>query len=224
MKKAILMAFLLTAGGLCAFSQNGVLREITGNVEIKAAGSSSFTAARTGAVIARDTIVSTGFNSTAVIEIGSSLITVRPLTRLSLSEIQSSSNTENVNVSLQTGRVRVDVNPPAGTRTNLTVQSTVASASVRGTSFEFDTYNLSVNEGRVSFGGNNGPSVMVNAGNNTFVGTDGAPVNPAAVAASSLVPSSPVGAPSAETIVQSASVYDIPSGDNYGDVSIDISY
>ncbi|MCL2213621.1 MAG: FecR family protein [Treponema sp.] len=216
--RSFLTVILMSAGIVfCAFGQNGVLREMSGEVEIKAAGASSFSAARIGDTIAQNTIVSTGFRGTAVIEVGSSLITVRPLTRLSLSEIQRSSNTENVNVNLQTGRVRVDVNPPAGTKTNLTVQSTVASASVRGTVFEFDTYNLNVNEGSVVFGGSSGPVVMVNPGNNTFVGNDGAPVNPVVVASSSLAPSSPVGAPPPETTTAAAVI-------NYGDMSINLDY
>jgi hypothetical protein len=188
---AILLSAAIAAG---VFAQNGVIRELTGEVEIKPSGASSFTAAKAGDAVARDTIVSTGFRSTAVITVGSSTITVRPLTRLSLAEIQSASDAENVNVNLQTGRVRVDVRPPAGTRTNLTVQSTTASASVRGTSFEFDTLNLSVTEGTVSFGGiSAAPAVMVQAGGSSFIGTDGNAVSPAEISAASLMPPAPVG-------------------------------
>ena len=188
---AILLSAAITAG---IFGQSGVIRELTGEVEIKPSGASSFTAARAGDTVARDTIVSTGFKSTAVIVIGSSTITVRPLTRLSLAEIQSASDAENVNVNLQTGRVRVEVRPPAGTRADFTVQSTTASASVRGTNFEFDTVNLSVNEGTVSFGSVSGtPAVMVQAGGSSFIGTDGNAVSPAEISDAALLPPAPVG-------------------------------
>jgi len=188
---AILLSAAITAG---IFGQSGVIRELTGEVEIKPSGASSFTAARAGDTVARDTIVSTGFKSTAVIVIGSSTITVRPLTRLSLAEIQSASDAENVNVNLQTGRVRVEVRPPAGTRADFTVQSTTASASVRGTNFEFDTVNLSVNEGTVSFGSLSGtPAVMVQAGGSSFIGTDGNAVSPAEISDAALLPPAPVG-------------------------------
>ena len=194
MKKTFFTILLLAAIAAGVFGQNGVIRELTGEVELKPSGASSFTAAKAGDVVARDTIVSTGFRSTAVITVGSSTITVRPLTRLSLAEIQSASETENVNVNLQTGRVRVDVRPPAGTRTDFTVQSTTASASVRGTSFEFDMVNLSASEGTVSFGGVSGtPAVMVQAGGASFIGTDGSAVNPAEVSAAALLPPAPVG-------------------------------
>jgi hypothetical protein len=164
MKKALVFMVLLLAIVYGISAQAGTIRELTGQVELKAAGKSDFAVARTGDKVAQDTIVSTGFKSTAVIEVGSSVITVRPLTRLSLAEIQSSAGTDTLNVSLQTGRVRVDVKPPAGTKANTTVQGPSATASVRGTSFDFDTVNLSVNEGKVAFKGASGPAAMVNAG------------------------------------------------------------
>ena len=210
MKKIFIAILLSAAVAAGVFGQNGVIRELTGEVEIKPSGASSFTAAKAGDTVARDTIVSTGFRSTAVIVIGSSTITVRPLTRLSLAEIQSASDSENVNVNLQTGRVRVDVRPPAGTRTNLTVQSTTASASVRGTGFEFDTVNLSVSEGTVLFGGvSAAPAVIVHAGESSFIGANGNAVSPSEVSTASLLPPVPVGfdtsAAPAESPVKTAS-------------------
>jgi len=200
MKKIILTLVLTLAVVLTVSGQTGVIRELTGEVEIKTASASSFTPAKAGAEIALNTIVSTGFRSTAIVAIGSSLITVRPLTRLSLAEIQSAANTENVNVNLQTGRVRVDVKPPAGTKTNLKVQGPSATASVRGTSFEFDTVNLNVQEGKVIFNGDKGAAAIVNAGNGSFVAIDGTPADPAEVASAALLPLPPVGMPEADTL------------------------
>jgi hypothetical protein len=177
MKKALVVMVLMFAVLYGISAQTGVIRELTGEVELKAAGRSAFSVARTGDKIAQDTIISTGFKSTAVIVVGSSVITVRPLTRLSLAEIQSSSGTETLNVNLQTGRVRVDVKPPAGTKANTTVQGPSATASVRGTSFEFDTVNISVREGIVAFGGTSGPPMMVNAGETNSVEENETPVN-----------------------------------------------
>jgi len=156
----------------------GVIKELTGEVELKRAGNPAFVKARTGDTVVSDTIISTGFKSTAVIEVGSSTIAVRPLTCLSLSEIQSISNTENVNVKLQTGRIKVDVKPPAGTKTNFNVQSPSSTASVRGTSFDFDTCNLKVREGMVAFKGNNGKLIMIPAGMASSVSADEKAVDP----------------------------------------------
>ena len=182
MKKGLLFLSLLTVTVLCVFSQNtarmtGTIRELTGEVELKRTETSAFIKAKAGDTVAADTIISTGFKSTAIIEIGSSSITVRPLTRLSLAEIQSISDTETLSMKLQTGRVRVDVKPPAGTKANCTVQGPGATASVRGTSFEFDTFNLKVNEGRVAFQGNRGREILIPAGMASYIDADGKAVD-----------------------------------------------
>jgi len=193
--KKIIMMVLFFALAVSVFAQNGVIREITGEVEIKHSGASSFIPAAAGAVVNLNTIISTGFRSTAVVVIGNSTLTVRPLTRLSLAEIQSTSNSESVNVNLQAGRVRVDVNPPSGTKANFTVQSPSATASVRGTSFEFDMVNVSVEKGKVAFSGKTGPAAMVGSGNTTFVSAEGTAVNPVEVKTASLTPTAPAGIP-----------------------------
>jgi len=186
MKRGLLFLPLLAVTVLCAFSQNtapmtGVIRELSGEVELKRSENSAFIKAKAGDTVSADTIISTGFKSTAIIVIGSSSITVRPLTRLSLAEIQSISDTETLNVKLQTGRVRVDVKPPAGTKANTTVQGPGATASVRGTSFEFDTYNLVVYEGGVAFQGGKGMNIRIPAGRSSTINADDKAVDPIGV-------------------------------------------
>jgi uncharacterized membrane protein YgcG len=192
MKKTIL-GILLAGMGFCVFAQNGVIKDLTGTVELKPAGAAAFTPATAGAQLRADTVISTGFKSTALVEVGSAVIAVRPLTRLTLTEISASQGTEALNVNLQAGRVRVDVNPPAGTKASLTVTSPSATASVRGTSFYFDAMNVSVREGTVAFKGNKGYTVQVGAG--FFSGID--PYNIASGARSIIStgfePSSPAG-------------------------------
>jgi len=219
MKKIIFAVIFTSIVVFTVSGQTGVIKELTGEVEIKPAGASAFVPATAGAQIALNTIVSTGFRSTAIIAIGSSLLTVRPLTRLSLAEIQSSSNTESVNVNLQAGRVKVDVKPPAGTKTNLKVQSPSATASVRGTSFEFDTVNLDVYEGRVVFGSITGAPAIVDAGKASFVNVDGTTADPSSVEDTSLLPQSPVGMPQVETLVDSSI-----SNAGTGELSITLQY
>jgi len=178
MKKTVFLIFLTFIIIFSCYSQNGVIREITGDVTIKTSGAASFAAARAGTAVAQDAIISTGFKSTAIIEIGSSLITVRPLTRLSLAEIRSSSGAENLNINLEAGRIKVDVKPPAGTRANITVQSPSSSASVRGTSFEMGSMNIEVFEGRIGWKGSSGVPVMVSGGGVNYINQDGYPLNP----------------------------------------------
>jgi hypothetical protein len=145
------------------------LRELNGTVEIKAPGSTAWVNAAEGDRIEKNTLVSTGFKSTAVLVLGDSLIRVRPLTRLSLEEIVKNQSGEQVSLYLQTGRVRAEVKPPAGGKTDFTVRSPTATASVRGTSFEFDTEKLRVDEGRVIYSLDNGRGVPVAAGGISYV-------------------------------------------------------
>jgi hypothetical protein len=193
MKKKILTGFIILTAVFSVYSQSGTIRELTGEVELKPAGAASFTPARVGSPVARDTIVSTGFRSSAIIEVGSNVITVRPLTRLSLSDIQSAAGTETVNVQLQAGRIRVEVNPPAGTRANTTVHTPTATASVRGTEFDMDTRNIMVQYGNVSFGGSDGLMVPVTSGGSNSISSGGSAQNPLDVATGEITPNPPAG-------------------------------
>jgi len=173
-----LVVFLMTAN-IFAQNQNtragfATIKEVTGTVEVKAPGSANFIPAKTGDRVANAAIISTGFKSTAVLETGSSAIRVQPLTRLSLETLLDMNNagSETANLELRTGRVRVDVNPPAGNRANFNVQTPSSTASVRGTNFEMDSSNLKVNEGTVRFGAASGAQgAIVIAGQNARVNT-----------------------------------------------------
>jgi len=217
MKRIIFTAFFITlAAG--AFCQNGIIRELTGEVELKKAGSSVFVPAAAGDSVSTNTIVSTGFRSTAIISVGNSVITVRPLTRLTLADIQSAENTENVNVKLQTGRVRVEVKPPAGTRTNFNVQSPSVTASVRGTTFEMDTKNLNGIEGKILLTGTSGAAVLVTGGNSSSVNIDGTVSNPVVNAEQSIQVQQPVGL-DGETVK-----FQMKSQSNEGDLEVSVDY
>ena len=178
------------------FSQSGTIRELSGTVEIRRPGQTGFAAARQGDTISSDTVISTGFRSTALVAVGSSLITVRPLTVLTLTDIQAMSGTETINVSLQAGRVRVDVNPPAGTRANMNISGPVATASTRGTSFEFDTRSLTVLNGTVAFSGDRGGAMLVNAGSTSVLTESSRAADPIQVAITALMPAPVAGSDS----------------------------
>jgi hypothetical protein len=196
MKKTI-TALVLTIGAVCAaYAQNGVIKDLTGTVELKPAGTANFIAARAGDEIAPNTVVSTGFKSTATITVGSATIIARPLTRLTLTEIARVQETESINVNLQAGRVRIDVSPPSGTKADFKVVSPTATASVRGTSFELDTRNLWVTNGTVLYQGRMGAAVPVTAGSSSEVNTTTDHVlDPIAIHLSELLPSEPVSGP-----------------------------
>ena len=191
MKKIVVAAFVLALAAVGAYAQSGILKEMTGQVELKNPGAASFVTARAGDIIGENTVVSTGIKGTAIVEIGSALLTVRPLTRLTLTEIRASAGTESMNMSLQSGRVRVDVKPPAGTKASFTVSSPNATASVRGTSFEFDTRNLQVYEGSVIFKGVRGEGTLITAGSGSSITASGSVVNPVVSGAGAYRPQMP---------------------------------
>jgi hypothetical protein len=148
------------------------IREFSGTVEVQSPGSALWVRAQTGQKLSRETIISTGFKSTARVVVGNSILTVRPLTRLSLEELGSSQGNETVGLYLQTGRIRADVSPPMGGKTEFTVRSPSATASVRGTSFDFDGTNLRVDEGRVHVTGSDGTAVYVAAGQSVVMDSE----------------------------------------------------
>jgi len=167
MKKTVFLLvslLIFSVMSVSAQAMSGIIQEISGTVEIKNPADRDFIAANVGDRVNQNTVISTGFRSSALIRVGSTVITVRALTRLTLTEISASAETENVNVSLQSGRVRADVNPPAGSRTNMTITGPSATASVRGTSFWFDGSSVAVNEGTVSFTGSRGQEIAVSTG------------------------------------------------------------
>jgi hypothetical protein len=166
--KTFLCWFLVLTGG-CLFAQNARFIELAGNVEIKAGGSAAWVPAAPGMEIGRDTLVSTGFKSTARISLGNSILTIRPLTRLTLAEIAQRGSDEEVALYLETGRVRAEVSPPSGGKTDFTVRSPSITASVRGTAFEFDTRQIDVENGRVLFADANGQAVYVDGGERSYV-------------------------------------------------------
>jgi hypothetical protein len=189
----MVMATLL-AGALQGQSLRAYIRDIRGTVEIKAPGSSVWQAAKPGQALESETMVSTGFQSAALIAIGESTIQAQPLTRLSLGELQAAAGTERIDIHLRAGRIRAEVEAPAAGGVDFTVRSARATASVRGTLFDFDTRNLRVTEGTVSFSGADGIVVYVAAGQSSSTDPVSGRTRAPAGTADALAPPAPAGA------------------------------
>ena len=184
------MLVVLCGIGAGLWAQTAYIRELSGTVELKAPGSDLWRPAKTGDVLEASTVISTGFRSIARLSIGNSVIAVRPLTRLSLGELAQAGNDETVRLELRTGRVRAEVAPPSEGRTDFRVVSPTATASVRGTVFEFDAENLTVSEGvvQLSPGGSDAGraarrSVAVTAGESARVDVERGRAIPPLIAA-----------------------------------------
>lgn len=185
---------LLAAMPAAADEALATVKEVVGRVELKAPDG-VWTLAAVGTALNKDTLVSTGFNSQVVLALGASSLTIKPLTRLSLEEIARREGDETVSLYLLAGRVRAEVHPPAGGRTEFRVKSTTATASVRGTAFDFDAVNLDVSDGVVSFSGTSGgPGVEVSRGETSYIDENGSASPPQlAEAAAASPPPIPAG-------------------------------
>ena len=192
MRKTCLVLIFILAG-ISIFAQQAVIRELAGTVEIKRPGSDVWEPARQGQIVEVESMISTSFRSTVVIALENSVLTVRPLSRLSIIEISRQYDAERVELNLQNGRVKADITPQTGVRTEFMVRSSSATSSVRGTSFEFDTRNLYVYEGTVSFKGIHGQAVSIPAGYYVGIGESNSVINPISAGSSSHMPNSPGG-------------------------------
>jgi ferric-dicitrate binding protein FerR (iron transport regulator) len=88
---------------------------------------------------------------------------------LTLAELTQRDNSEETTLYLHTGRIRAAVTPPTGQRIDFTVGSPTVTASVRGTSFEFDGRRIHVDEGRVLLAGAGGQKVYVAEAQQSYV-------------------------------------------------------
>ena len=151
MKRSLALVFagLILAAAAYAGPQ-AVLSGIKGKVEVKLA-QGDWKPAIDGMTIDLKTTLSTGFDSTATINIDKSKIVVKPLTRLTLDKlIEQSSGSVAASMFLRVGAVQASVKAAVpGTPQDFKVQSPYSTASVRGTEFAFDGLHLSVIEGVV---------------------------------------------------------------------------
>jgi hypothetical protein len=181
MKAITKIVLLLLVARISLYAQNtgdaagsgALIRNIAGTVEVKLPGAEEWIQAEEGMSITNNTAISTGFRSTAVLVLGESFITLRPLTRLTLEELILGRSNEGAALSLRTGRIRAEVKPPAEGKTNFTVRMPAVTASVRGTVFDLDPLNLSVREGRVLYAAAaTGAALSVGAGRSGAVNTE----------------------------------------------------
>ncbi|PKL24503.1 MAG: hypothetical protein CVV47_08645 [Spirochaetae bacterium HGW-Spirochaetae-3] len=174
MKKLILAitTLLILSAAVQAATVTATVVEIAGKVEYQLPGK-GWRPAKAGDALPKGTIISTGFKSTAVLKVGTSSITVKPITRLSLEDLIQSDSGSQTQLFLMAGRVKAEVTPQAGKKIEFQVKSATATASVRGTGFEFDGINLLVDKGTVQLRTPSGMIRYVGAGEFSYVSANG---------------------------------------------------
>lgn len=190
------VALLLLSGmGLAsAFSQGvdrAVISQVRGTVEIQQPGG-AWQAAEVGQHVSSGTRISTGFGASAAIDIEDSVIRVRALTRLTIRELFERENVVTTDMDLEVGRVRGEVRRASDRQFDFQLRGPTATVSVRGTSFEFDGQNLSVDEGIVEIVNNFGQRVVVQAGQQSSVVGNEVPSSPVAERRSAVIVSTRV--------------------------------
>ena len=149
--KALLIAAVFTAIGASAFAADATVTFVSGKVEVQRGG--KWVALQKGDTVSKSETISTGFQSEAKIKILESVMYLGPVTRITLEELSSTSQNDNVNVYLKTGTARSQVKHIDNKRVNYQVHTAVAVASCRGTGWIMDdSNNVDVIENIVAVG------------------------------------------------------------------------
>ncbi len=160
-----------------AFALAGQVVTVSGKVEIQASNG-TWKTLKAGDSLEAGNMISTGFKSEATVKLGASILTVRPLTRMSLNQLVEKEDTVETEVYLEVGNVKAEVNSFNNKKNGFSVKSPVATASVRGTVLEVGE-SLTVYEGTVEFKSRNGQVRSAQAGDQMTVvrGAVSSPVN-----------------------------------------------
>jgi len=177
MRKIIaLFALSLFAATLASALENTALvKSVSGKVEYRTA-SDAWKTASEGMKIPIGATVSTGFDSHAVLEIGTASLEVASLTRMTIGELVERNGVVKTELRLQVGKVKAKVNKVEGIQNDFTLKSPVTTASVRGTQFDFDSVNLGVSDGIVLMTDLYGQTMLVRKGESA-TGTEGGQIS-----------------------------------------------
>jgi len=150
MKKfAIIAAFLALTALPSLFALDAEVVTVNGKVEYQNAAG-AWKALTAGETLTAGTMISTGFKSEATVKLGASILTVKALTRMTLTQLVEKEDTVDTELYLEVGNVKAEVNSFNNKKNAFSVKSPVATASVRGTVFEIGD-NLVVTQGTVVF-------------------------------------------------------------------------
>ncbi len=143
-----MVALALATLPLCAINAlTGDIVAVSGKVEFQQ-GQGPWKPLKAGDKLQSGAMISTGFKSEATIRLGASVLTVKPLTRMTLSQLVEREDTVDTELFLEVGNVRAEVKSLNNKKNGFTVKSPIATASVRGTIFDMGD-RLVVREGSV---------------------------------------------------------------------------
>ena len=133
----LIALFICACTGL--YAADATVTFVSGKVEVQRGD--KWVPLQKGDSLSKSDTVSTGFQSEAKIKIMDSVMYLGPVTRITLEELSTKGNTDNVNVYLKTGAARSQVKHVDNKRVNYQVHTAVAVASCRGTDWVIDSNN-----------------------------------------------------------------------------------
>lgn len=128
---------------------DGMVVTVNGKVEFQDKAG-AWKSLKAGDALISGTMISTGFKSEATVKLGASILTIKPLTRMTLTQLVEKEDTVDTELYLEVGNVKAEVNSLNNKKNGFTVKSPVATASVRGTVFEIGD-KLVILQGSVQF-------------------------------------------------------------------------
>lgn len=150
MKKfAILAAVVALTAAQGLFALDGQVVTVNGKVEYQN-DAGVWKPLSAGTALTSGTMISTGFKSEATVKLGASILTIKALTRMTLTQLVEKEDTVNTELYLEVGNVKAEVNSFNNKKNAFSVKSPAATASVRGTVFEMGD-ELVITQGTVQF-------------------------------------------------------------------------
>ena len=156
------LLLLLVAGALPLSALDGKVVTVSGKVEIQDSAG-VWKTLKAGDTVISGSMISTGFKSEATLKLGASILTIKPLTRMTLTQLVEKEEIVDTELFLEVGNVKAEVNSLNNKKNGFTVKSPVATASVRGTVFEMGD-DLVVMQGNVLYASTIGQTRSATAG------------------------------------------------------------
>ncbi|MBQ9205370.1 MAG: FecR domain-containing protein [Treponema sp.] len=146
--KKLILSFVFGLLAFSSFAMQATVVSTKGKAEVQ--NGSSWVALKNGDTLDQGSVIQTGFKSEVVLKIKESTVTVAPLSRITLQTLAEREGVagaqpkDETSIYLDTGSLKSNVQKSADRRVGFTVRSPVATASVRGTEFDYATRYKSV--------------------------------------------------------------------------------
>lgn len=131
MKKLFLTVCLAAAVISASAAFEATVTSAKGKVEIQRG--TEWKALAVGAGINKGDVIQTGFKSELILKVKDSVVTIGPLSRMTVEQMVAKESKDDTRLYLDTGSLKANVKKTENRRVGFTVKSPVATASVRGT-------------------------------------------------------------------------------------------